>query len=311
MGCWNKTCGLSNLQIVGGTPVYVFVLEHAVGHNPCHAMSLFKPLLVPFESEYNDYGGGENSFGPWFELIIEALRQRLVEREVGENRYHDIAVNRNDFDEESFFDSVREKRLMIDTSHGQTSIEFTMFRKDIADSVLDQYQIDEYVGRGNGTHGWDNAYIGYSFNDVVRGIRPLIEGWIQQQKMSNIKDTFVNFITMESIGRFETPASERSLDSLAAQWLGRETFEYSRIVDVRSHIRNLTVDPDVINIDELEGLLTEYLRGLFLDSFMHAARKTWIPGGHEGSQSDSRDALKVLCKVTMDAIIEEERDMEY
>ena len=27
MGSWNKTCGISNLHIYAGTPVYVFVLQ--------------------------------------------------------------------------------------------------------------------------------------------------------------------------------------------------------------------------------------------------------------------------------------------
>lgn len=76
MGCWYKTCGLSNLHIPAGTPVYVFVLERRGNgiSDACYSTSMFAPLLLPFESEYNDYGGGENSKGVGFPYIMQALK---------------------------------------------------------------------------------------------------------------------------------------------------------------------------------------------------------------------------------------------
>lgn len=88
MGCWNKTCGLSNLHIFGSDPVYVFVLESERDDSNCYTTSLFKPLLLPFESEYNDYGGGEDSGVPAFDLIMTSLKDQLVELEIGDNQYH-------------------------------------------------------------------------------------------------------------------------------------------------------------------------------------------------------------------------------
>ena len=33
MGCWNKTCGISNLFIEAGEKVYVFALEQNLHHD--------------------------------------------------------------------------------------------------------------------------------------------------------------------------------------------------------------------------------------------------------------------------------------
>lgn len=68
MGCWNKTCGLSNLHITSGQKVTVFLLEkNLVATDRTYTTSFYHPALTPFYSEYNDYGGGENSSGVWYE----------------------------------------------------------------------------------------------------------------------------------------------------------------------------------------------------------------------------------------------------
>jgi hypothetical protein len=48
--------------------------------------------------------------------------------------------------------------------------------------------------------------------------------------------------------------------------------------------------------------MEQHLKALYIDGFMTAARKTWIPGGHEGSQSTSGGALKLLGKIVSDVV---------
>jgi 4-alpha-glucanotransferase len=48
----------------------------------------------------------------------------------------------------------------------------------------------------------------------------------------------------------------------------------------------------------LEAVLTEYLKGVFIDSFMGVTRKSWIPAGHEGSQSQEHDEYRLLMAAT-------------
>jgi hypothetical protein len=71
MGCWNKTCAMSNLHINAGDPVYVFLIEQQSSKtNHCESTHLYSPILVPFYSRYDDYGKGENNTGATLPVII-------------------------------------------------------------------------------------------------------------------------------------------------------------------------------------------------------------------------------------------------
>jgi hypothetical protein len=310
MGCWNKTCGLSNLHIYAGTPVYVFVLEenkHKDDH--CYATSLYSPLLLPFESVYNDYGGGESSSGPGFEMIMEGIRKLLIEMPAGENKYHDIAVSRDGFGEEQFFDAVHENRMNISYRRDfsdPTPVQFTMFRRDIVDDILENRLIEEYVGNGKGTGGYDNNYIYYTFKDIVADIKPLFKEL--KEKIASLETEGVPDAVMFSMCGGLEYLFDYNHPNKAAKWFRSDTYRYSTIVDMRKVLSDTIKVGTNEAYDKLEIILTEYLKGKFIDGFMHAARKTWIPGGHEGSQNDSGDALRILCSATIKALDREREE---
>lgn len=308
MGSWNKTCGLSNLHIYAGTPVYVFVLEDARrdSDSDCYATSLFSPLLLPFDSEYNDYGGGENSGGPGFEPIMAALKSRLIERDVGENEYHDIAVKRDAFNEELFFSAVRENRLMIGGHYSgkPVAVKFTMFRKDIVDDILQNHTFEEYVGKSAGNCGYNNNYVRVGYQDYVADIRPLLDHIVSE----------INDYRSSGVSEKTERALFRSIllfdldDNRAGKLLNSNDYRYSRLVEFRDIGHQLLADSSEANIQRLTALITEYFKGVYIDMFMHAARKTWIPGGHEGSQSTSGDELRFLYAATVRALDREDKE---
>src|SRR5574343_510783 len=143
MGCWNKTCGLTNLHITGDTEVYVFILEALdnTRKSKCYTTAFYKPLLLPFTSVYNEYGGGKLSSGLPFQLIMDSIKEKLQEVPLGDNQYHDIEVSKEKWGEELFFDAVHEDRLKLTTG---SHIDFVMFRKDVVDHILDKWYTDEY-----------------------------------------------------------------------------------------------------------------------------------------------------------------------
>jgi len=312
MGCWNKTCGLSNLHINAGDPVYVFVLEDARDDSNCYTTSLFSPLLLPFQSEYNDYGGGENSSGIAFDLIMSAIREDLVEMDVGDNQYHDIAVKKKDFDEELFFEAVHENRLAIKGrfSAEPTKLQFTMFRKDIVDDILNNYLVEKYVGGGLGTHGFRNNYISYGFKDIVADLPVLIDMLTtgSDEDFEYLKD-----LPEEQRARFRLrmmgfDGLHRLRDSnKAAAWLQSDNYRYSRLVDVKLIASDMLAAGEN---DKLIALLTEHLKAIYIDAFMHSARKTWIPGGHEGSQNTEQDAHRFLAKAVLSALDRENAEYD-
>ena len=299
MGCWNKTCGLSNLHITAGTPTYVFVLEKNKHYDHCHSTSLFSPLLLPFEADYDDYGGGEDSRGVGLSYIMEGLKDSLVEMEVGENEYHDIAVKKADFTPEKFFEACHEDRMQVQLRYPDpTQVYFTMMRKDVVDHILENRVLENYVGDGKGTCGWGNNYVRYKFSDVVASVRPLLEKMIKDVEG---KDGFWKAFVMDRIHKYRD-------QFYAAMYLNGDGYRYSRIVDVKSIVSKAIEDGSLEAVLKAEALLIEYLKGVFIDSFMHDARKTWIPGGHEGSQNSSGGALRLLAKATVEVLDKEKAE---
>jgi hypothetical protein len=297
MGCWNKTCGLSNLHITAGTPVYVFVLEQNKTYEHCYSTGLFAPLLLPFESVYDDYGGGENSSGPALDYIMNMIKKDLVEMEVGENQYHDIEVKREGFTPEKFFEAVHEDRLSIQGRRAEpTQLYFTMMRKDIVDDILANRTIEDYVGDGKGTCGYGNNYVKYKFADIVADIRPLLND--AMEIVSNIDKELRSLKMFSGLDYM----FDQDYENKVLKWMRGDSYRYSRIVDMKQVISKGLEIGTVDSINKVAALLEEYLKGIYIDGFMHSARKTWIPGGHEGSQSMSGGALRLLGAATVRAL---------
>lgn len=304
MGCWNKTCGLSNLHITAGTPVYVFVLEKNKTYDHCYSTGLFSPVLLPFESTYDDYGGGEDSHGVGLDFIMAGIKRELVEMEVGENKYHDIEVKKEGFGPEKFFEAVHEQRLQIQGrfSAEPTEIYFTMFRKDIVDHILENREIEDYVGDGKGTCGWGNNYVRYKFKDIVADVRPLLETALKE--ISQASEPVRAYMLFDGI----SGVIHNNQVNRAAKWLRGDSHRYSRIVDMNRVISKGLEIGTLEAIVKLEQLLIEHLKARFIDGFMHSARKTWIPGGHEGSQGYSGGALRMLSAATLSVLDKEKAE---
>lgn len=310
MGSWNKTCGLSNLHIRSGEKAYVFVLEPNKDNSHCYSTHLYSPLLLPFETTYNDYGGGEDSTGPGFPIIISAIKEHLHEIELGDNKYHDIAVKKDNFDESLFFEAVHEGRLFREGRYSDpVKLEYVMFRKDVVDHILENRVIEQYVGDNKGTIAkWGDSkdYIQYKFADIVADILPLIHEMCD--KFNNKDDTFGFRFGggIEYMFGYDHP-------NKAAKWLRGDGYRYSRIVDMKSAISDIfeNGEPTLDQVLALEALLTEYLKGVFIDSFMEVTRKSWIPGGHEGSQSQELDEYRLLIGAMNKVIDAEQAEYDY
>ena len=303
MGSWNKTCGLSNLHITAGTPVYVFVLERNKDYEHCYSTGLFAPLLLPFESVYDDYGGGESSSGPALDYIMSMIKKDLVEMEVGDNEYHDIEVKREGFTPEKFFEAVHEDRLSIQGRRAEpTQLYFTMMRKDIVDDILANRTIEDYVGDGKGTCGYGNNYVKYKFADIVADIRPLLND--AMEIVSNIDKELRSLKMFSGLDYM----FDQDYENKVLKWMRGDSYRYSRIVDMKQVISKGLEIGTVDSINKVAALLEEYLKGIYIDGFMHSARKTWIPGGHEGSQSMSGGALRLLGAATIRALDREKAE---
>ena len=295
MGCWNKTCGLSNLHIRAGEQVYVFPLvQNTEQTDRCYSTAFWSPVMIPFLSTYNDYGGGENSHEN-IEYTLRGLRKQLVEMEQGANEYHDIPVKKDKMDEALFFEAVHEGRLFIEGYRKEpTRVDFVMIKASVIDYICENYKIEKYVGDGKGTHGYGNNYIYYTWDDVVADSNEVIDRL--KQRYDEVPDG-------------EDPLLKQVRRLYAARAIG-DLFGYNHPNHAAAYLRwlddyrvNYIVRPlealaDAIlegPQDEAKALMVDILRASFMHSFMECSRKNWAPGGHEGSQSQEHAPYRVLC----------------
>lgn len=298
MGCWNKTCGLSNLHIRAGEEVYVFVLEQNLYHDRCYATAFWKPALLPFYAKYDDYGGGEDCSGIGLPIIINNIKNSLVELEQGENQYHDIPVKKESFDVSVFFEAVHEGRLKIKYWSSESPIDFVMFKKEVVDHILENWVQEEYVGDGKGTTGWENNYIAYKFEDILKDIPEFFE--LVQEKFEKVSDSMSLGYGIQEVVPFRHP-------NKVASWIRGDSHRYSSLGDADDvflqHIKNNEIH-----------LATELIRDLliarYLNCFLEMTRKLWQPGCHEGSQGQDASGYLVLMDAMRVALNRETSEQE-
>lgn len=105
MGCWNGTCGLTQLPILAGSKILCVLISSSdvhfqttarAGHHDssgyCYINGMWSPICLPFIAEYDDYGGAERiSISPQSEkLIREFLRGNLIVPKEQDGFYKDV-----------------------------------------------------------------------------------------------------------------------------------------------------------------------------------------------------------------------------
>lgn len=309
MGCWNQTCGLTQIHIKHGEKVIVVPLASAAQDNLCYTTPFWAPFLVPFYSEYNDYGGGECSSGMGLELVIDYLKEKAVEIEQGPNEYHDCAVVRETFDEDKFWDAIHEQRLRVQGWRKETSqVGFTMIKQSVFDHLAENFKLDSYDYE---TRKEDH----YNFNQLLADVPALVDVMVNGPR----DETLLEGLNEEDRERYEdilffyepVERAARSIKSTnrAARWLA-----YSS-----SHLRyggwtGNIVDTKAIQFmkgkdaESLTTLLTDHLKMQFIDVVLMSTRKFWSPQAGAGSQNDGIEAYRELMAAMTHVLDEEEAE---
>jgi len=299
MGCWNKTCGVSNLHIYGGDPVYVFILQgNTVGKDHCYSNHFYDVVMVPFHSFYDSYGSGENSSGIGLEVIIKNLKEKLIEKEVGENQYHDIAVKREEFDVDMLFESMREGRLEIPNRYAgyvgnpkSIPVDFVMMRKDVVDKIIEEYDLEEY---NNG------EYVHYKFTTVLDGVDDLVQAIQDKLNEPHFSPYYFDGHTFSIVGL----NYENRVKHWIKFWSG---FEFKSFVDPFTELVSLVKEN---RIEDAKQFAIDALKGAFMIKFMEMTRRSWIPQCGEGSQNIELAGHKLLAQTILDIAAKEEKEAE-
>jgi hypothetical protein len=335
MGCWNGTCGLSGLPILQGTEIYVFPIVEAYRDSFCYSTALYRPSVLPFRAEYNDYGAGENCKGVGLDLLMEGIRNRLIEMDVGENEHHDIAVKRDGFDVEQFFEACHEKRLQFKNPLAHypgekpaKDVFFTMIRRDIADRLWNEWSFDLWKPSAlkeiPAGFEADKYYIkGVTYAKLAELIPDYMEKQFDvfREEVDKLKagvgdDETAKKILPALIERemqsfFETPYKSREhlLAGTAEHMFstGYSDGGFSRISSVKEAILLKFICGEK---EAAYELLRECLVGYMINSFMESTRKVWLPPMHQGSQSEQLDEYRLLNAIVEDVITERLKEYE-
>ena len=121
MESWNGTCMVTNLPILAGDPVITQIIAVAPFADPLKSAAdsdyphdRFVPVGWPFRARYNDYGYVEGiEEDVYTNDTLDYLRKRLIERPLGENKYHDHEVTKGELGWHSLDNWLHGKRVLM------------------------------------------------------------------------------------------------------------------------------------------------------------------------------------------------------
>jgi hypothetical protein len=133
MGCFSYSCSISGLPIDAGDPVMFLALCTSYERRyEAGVDGAWRPMTLPIVAQYDDYGSVEHiEEGPLTDAFFATLSKRAIEREVGENWCHDVAVMK-DMPRDKWLEALWEDRVQIkgfDLS--VLDVSQTMIRQDI------------------------------------------------------------------------------------------------------------------------------------------------------------------------------------
>lgn len=329
MGCWNQTCGISQIHIRGGEKVMIFPVSSASYGGLHYTTPFYTPLAVPFYGEYNDYGAAENCTGVGLQLALDTIRDKLVEVEQGTNQYHDIAVKKEGFNEELFWDAVHEERLKIggffeDRSH---KVDVMMIKQSIFDQLaqtleFQTYDYDQTAGK--------ITYFNYKLQDVLDGVPEVVEASftprfkvtddVDPELAKQLHDIMFRMEPVNAVARNllldENGEKKKCADGInyAAKWLEHFASHLSDGFSVSQQMNAwMQTLVEAGDREAVSELLTDHLKMKFVDNFLMMTRKFWSPQAGKGSQANEHEGYQALIAAMTHVLAAEkaEWDDEY
>lgn len=294
MGCWNKTCGLSNLYIRHTEPVYTFILTQNGSEGRCYNTSFYTPVLVPFECEYDDYGGGENAHGIALNPLMDIIQKIHIK---------DEEAGTEDFTVDVFFETVHDGLLYKNFWGDERLVDFVMMRKDVVDYVLDNWVREEYVGMEYTPTG----YMTYTYADTLAAIPEFIDLVLEakNQMSTDLHDVLYQmFVSKFSRSFSQLSETSTGLENLVVRGLRHDI---DQVFNPNKHLIELIVGG---KHEEATEFLTVYLKGAFINALLDSTRKQWMPGCHEGSQRNCHDGYRILMEASTKALDKMEMEDE-
>lgn len=286
MGCWNHTCAVTHLPIIAGEPVEVILLKASTNteeNSYCHADAYHSPIPLTFGGIYDDYGGVEECSGVALPLLVETLKKNLFEMEVGENKYHDIAAKKDEFDIDKLFELDHEQRLFIVNPQKweydmreAVQIKHIVVRKTVYDEIV----------RGVTFESWKAGFKRIGYAELLAEIPQFTA---DLDEMISQKDPLKRMLLM-----MNDQVGDTVLGAILAH-RGEGTYGMNKPINTTQLLASMRENKD----PDFDAMLINALdMSQFMTIFEHGRRSWNVPSG-AGSQNEDTSYHEMVARLTL------------
>lgn len=265
MGCYYNTCLLSNLPIDAEEKVYVFLVKRADisrYESHCETTCFYKPLLLPFIAEYDEYGAGENCRGASYQYIINSLNWELdpIEKQ-----------KFTEFNDSESWRLLSDKKLSVNNQ----KIFSVMIHADLLDDVYENFKFEFYL-KGKIEYKTYKELFEYISEYMIRNCEILKSHVdkpyhiLDQVEENSIEETVLRLFLYNKLYSYRY-----------------FTFKYDTLSVLLDMLSNR-------NIQKFKEFLHMCMIGFVADSMLDNVRKIWLPNMHSGSQSFEQKSYKFI-----------------
>lgn len=168
MGCWNGTCGVSQLPIKWGDEIVLFILfnRHPLGNivsgGYCYSDTIFHPISAPIFGKYNDYGSIEDA--EQNDVVLNHFNSQIkdgvfVLTDVEECKEH------NRYNEETGFPSLDDLIDVIERGYLE-DIGFMMVHKQLYINMIEEMKSRKFYDKDYGLEQMMDRKINEYFKEL-------------------------------------------------------------------------------------------------------------------------------------------------
>jgi hypothetical protein len=255
MGCWNGTCGISQMSINAGDPVKVIMIQNqiyvgeAAGY--CYPTGNALPISFAFDAVYDDYGSFEDmNNGLGFKLFEEYFNHQLNVRDgiritadaFGDKHLGIPEHDHSNLTSKQIIGLIERDRVLTKDAYGDKDgvlMGFMFIHKDIYDSVIRTNQhIHDMCSKEltERSTSWRYEYNGHSvFNSMSNVNTHAFEYYFELYSQNQDQYDLSEFAELMS----EFVSITKAMDMLRKSWGGQSgkgsqscDFEYTkRLID--------------------------------------------------------------------------------
>jgi hypothetical protein len=289
MGCWNETCGITQLPIKAGDKVRLFVLvsqssyRGEAGGGTCYPTDLWTPLGIPVQGEYDDYGSIENFKEG---LDTKALLSRIKENWIPFEREYEKVPPLDKMDLGSALHWIERGYAKQKVIGKEQSLGAMMVLEEVYQAMISY----DFVT----AHHTKNGYVYLPYSEILKRD---MEEWYQ--------DTYQTYKDLEGID--DDPVSQ--MQALLNMARSDRFFGYmdSGLKEYSKELTDLAKDGKKFTDKKVQKLAQSVIEMKRFSSALMAARKMWVPQSGKGSQDENLDIHKVIAKTVDDIITQREQ----